>query len=81
MLHATPGIGKAEPLKREQMASLLEPWLGTGALSADLPVPAMIDVTMSGGRIDVRGLAQRLRAAVPGVEVDDHAAWLKDCWR
>ena len=53
-------------------------WLGSGALSADLPVPALIDVTMSGGRIDVRGLAQRLRAAVPGVEVDDHAAWLKD---
>jgi cell division transport system permease protein len=78
VLHATPGIGKAEPLKREQMASLLEPWLGSGALSADLPVPALIDVTMSGGRIDVRGLAQRLRAAVPGVEVDDHAAWLKD---
>jgi cell division transport system permease protein len=78
VLRATPGIARAEPLKREQMAGLLEPWLGNGALSADLPVPALIDVTMSGGRIDVRGLSQRLRAAVPGVEVDDHAAWLKD---
>jgi cell division transport system permease protein len=78
VLRATPGISRADPLKPEQMAGLLEPWLGDGALSAGLPVPALIDVTMSGGRIDVRGLAQRLKAAVPGAEVDDHAAWLKD---
>jgi len=78
VLRATPGLSRAEPLKHEEMAGLLEPWLGSGALSTDLPVPALIDVTMAGGRIDVRGLAQRLRAAVPGTEVDDHAAWLKD---
>ena len=78
VLRATPGLSKAEPLKQAEMANLLEPWLGSGALSTDLPVPALIDVTMAGGRIDVRGLAQRLRAAVPGAEVDDHAAWLKD---
>lgn len=78
VLRATPGIARAEALPRQDLQTLLEPWLGTGALNADLPVPAMIDVTLAGGRIDMNGLAQRLRAAVPGAELDDHAAWLKD---
>ncbi|EWY37028.1 membrane protein [Skermanella stibiiresistens SB22] len=78
VLRATPGIARAEALPRQDLQTLLEPWLGTGALNADLPIPAMIDVTLAGGRIDMRGLAQRLQAAVPGAELDDHAAWLKD---
>ena len=78
VLRATPGIARADPLPRQDLQGLLEPWLGTGALNADLPVPAMIDVALAGGRIDMNGLAQRLRAAVPGAELDDHAAWLKD---
>ncbi|WP_158045964.1 cell division protein FtsX [Skermanella pratensis] len=78
VLRATPGIARAEALPRQDLQGLLEPWLGTGALNADLPVPAMIDVALAGGRIDMNGLAQRLRAAVPGAELDDHAAWLKD---
>jgi cell division transport system permease protein len=78
VLHATPGIAKAQPLSSGQLQELLEPWLGSSALSGDLPVPALIDITLAGGRIDMRGLGERLRAAVPGAELDDHAAWLKD---
>jgi cell division transport system permease protein len=77
ILHATPGIAKAEALPNQRLQELLEPWLGSAAMGGDLPVPALIDVTLAGGRIDMRGLAERLTAAVPGAELDDHAAWLK----
>ena len=76
-LHATPGISKAEPLKREQMAP-------PGALAGQRrahrqPAGAGADRRDHGRRRDrcarVGSTPARRR---PGVEVDDHAAWLKD---
>jgi cell division transport system permease protein len=44
-----------------KMQALLEPWLGREGLSRDLPVPALIDVTMANGEArDVADLTQAL---------------------
>jgi cell division transport system permease protein len=77
VLRAGPGIVRAEALPGSTIESLLEPWLGRNAAIRDLPLPALIDVSVSPGA-DMARLTERLRAAVPEAEVDDHATWLRD---
>jgi cell division transport system permease protein len=61
----------------EKMRVLLEPWLGRDGLSADLPVPVLIDVTLaSGGARDVAYVAKAIRAVAPSAQVEGHAQWL-----
>ncbi|MGQ0662232.1 MAG: cell division protein FtsX [Pseudomonadota bacterium] len=76
LLRSTPGVKGAEPLSRERMAALLEPWLGRGGLGDDLPVPQLIDVSLApGAAIDISALDARLAVIVPGASVDDHGSW------
>ena len=77
ILQATPGVEKAAALSHEKMASLLAPWLGNPELLKDLPLPAMIDVTIDpDARPDIDDLAERLTSSIPGVTIDDHRVWL-----
>lgn len=62
-----------------ELAALLEPWLGEAALASDgVPIPALIDVRLS-GPLTARRL-QELRAAlaaeVPSARLDAQAGWL-----
>ncbi|MEI6986237.1 MAG: hypothetical protein WCK65_08915 [Rhodospirillaceae bacterium] len=78
LLRGTPGVTRAEAVTTAAAHKLLEPWLGT-ALLDDLPLPALIDVTVApDGRLDVTALADRLARSVPGARLDNHAAWLTD---
>jgi cell division transport system permease protein len=82
LLRRTAGIDRAQPLSADQVAALLEPWLGGGAIVDELPLPALIDVALVPGvRLDLTALAERLAAAVPGAVLDDHGRWLKDLVR
>ncbi len=77
LLQNTPGIAAARPLDQQQIAQLLEPWLGSVELIADLPVPRLIDVTLrSGVNVDIDLLSQRLAETVPGTSLDNHQVWL-----
>jgi cell division transport system permease protein len=76
LLRSWPGIAGAEPLSRERLASLLEPWLGANVMAADLPVPRLIDVRLASGSADLADLARRLEAASPGAMLDTHRIWL-----
>ncbi len=77
LLAATPGIARARVLTDDQIAELLAPWLGRGAMSSALPVPRLIDVSLAvDGGLDTQALAARLAAAIPGASLDDHAVWL-----
>lgn len=76
LLRATPGIIAAEALDRAEVANLLHPWLGNTAMDPDLPLPAVIDVTVDkGAELDVPGLGDKLAAAVPGATLEDHGMW------
>lgn len=76
LLRATPGVASAEPLADEQLARLIEPWIGRVA-AGDIPIPRLIDVRIRpGARPDLDSLRVRLAAAAPGTVVDDHRAWL-----
>ncbi|MFQ5775675.1 MAG: cell division protein FtsX [Kiloniellaceae bacterium] len=77
LLLATSGVTSAEVLEPDEISRLLEPWLGAGASSPDLPVPALIAVTLDPtAKPDLERLAAELARAAPGAVVDDHQAWL-----
>lgn len=82
VLRATDGIAQARALSDGETAALLEPWLGAGALSPELPVPRLIDVQLvPGAALDLELLASRVAAAAPGARLDDHSQWLDEMIR
>jgi cell division transport system permease protein len=77
MLDGTPGIASARALSQEQLIALMAPWLGTSDVLKDLPLPALIDVTVkSDADLDIDALAQKIAKTVPGASLDDHRRWL-----
>jgi len=79
VLRAEPGVIAAEPLQQEEISGLLQPWLGAGALSGELPIPALIDVAVDPAvELDLEGIERRLVGAVPNAVLDDHKVWLSD---
>lgn len=77
ILQETPGVSEFEKMDTEDLRALLEPWLGTGNVTDDLPIPDMISVTLNPGvRIDGRALNVRIRARAPDASVDDHQQWI-----
>lgn len=82
IVRAEPGIARAEPITTAKLLDLLAPWLGAGAVAEDLPLPQLIDVTLSpGGAIDLAGLRRKLAGAVDRATVDDHGVWLGELLR
>ncbi len=76
VLLATPGIESARPIPLDEIAKMLEPWLGAAAKSDDLPLPRVIDVKLvESAEIDIAALSTALAKAVPGASVEDHVAW------
>ena len=76
VLRATPGVAQAKALSREEMLTLLEPWLGSGQFVEELSLPALIDVKLKAqSGVSLEGLAATLDAAVPGATIDDHKRW------
>jgi cell division transport system permease protein len=77
VLRNTDGIVSATPLSEKDTQALVAPWIGGGAVIADLPLPRLIDVTvLPGARIDLGTLSQRLKNAAPDSLLDDHTRWI-----
>lgn len=78
-LAETPAVAGVELLDDEDVARLLEPWLGSGLMLADLPLPGLIAVELrDGATADLAALRQQLAEVAPGTTVDDHERWLGD---
>ena len=76
LLRSTEGVLTAHVLSRADITALLEPWLGQGNVTNDLPLPNLIDVRINpDAPPDLDTLAQNLTADVPGAEVDTHRQW------
>lgn len=74
-LRRLPGVTAARRVSDEELADLLEPWLGAGGVEADLPIPAMIDADLVPGTA-VEGIRAALAPVAPAGRVDDNAQWL-----
>ncbi|MFV2093577.1 MAG: cell division protein FtsX [Hyphomicrobiales bacterium] len=76
LLTATPGVNSADPISLEEAAALLEPWLGSGNVLEDLPIPRLIAVKIdTENPPDLDALAGRLDSEVEGATLNDHRRW------
>lgn len=71
-LREQPSVEQLRVLPPAEIDALMEPWLGTGDLDADIPLPALIDVKLSepaeGARLDA--LKTSIRTIAPNVRVE-----------
>lgn len=76
-LRNTPGIDHVRALNKVEIEALLEPWLGEGNVTSDLPIPAILDVTVSRSlTVDIEALKIILFKISQDIHLDDHQQWL-----
>ena len=74
---ALPGVLAVRPIPDEEIDALLEPWIGSGAIGDELPIPALIDVDLSPeAHRALPRLREAVAAAAPAARIDDNAQWL-----
>lgn len=78
VLRGADGVRAATAVDPAALADQLRPWLGQDAMSGDLPVPALIDVTLTPGEPDakVARLRRLLGGLSPALRIEPHAAFL-----
>lgn len=80
VLKKDPAVKHASPVSDAKVADLLSPWLGeTTTLVSNLPIPMMIDVTLSTTeRSSLRALEKKLAEVNSQITFEDHASWMED---
>lgn len=77
VLQTSPDVASARLLGRDELTTLLRPWLGTAGDA--LPLPAVIEMHVPAGGAgqakDLARLAQKLEAAAPGTRAESHEVW------
>ena len=77
-MRTQPGIVQVKPFTKDELARLLEPWLGSGLSIEQLPVPRVIVARVQPGTtLDLAGLRSRVTQVAPSASVDDHRAWIE----
>ena len=78
-LTAIPGVSAVRVVPEAELVAMLEPWLGEGARSGDVPIPALIDVELadSAGPPEIARIEAALAAKVPGARVDAQGDFLR----
>jgi cell division transport system permease protein len=73
-----PGIAKVTPIPDAKVRALLEPWLGSGVIDADIPVPALVDVTFDTPPDTARlnALRAQIKPLASFARIDTHASWM-----
>ena len=78
LLKTTPGIESALPMSKSEVRNLLEPYLGAGNVTDDLPIPLLIDVSLARDHaVDFDALRKSIKEVAPDAELDDHGTWLQ----
>jgi len=77
-LRSVPGILTVTAVPDAEVRNLLEPWLGTGVIDADIPVPALVDVRLNGvpSAATLKTLETSLRQVAPNIRIDSHSSWM-----
>ena len=76
-LSQQPGVSGVNVLPEAEARALLEPWLGESAKSKELPVPALIDVSLAADAVlDSDTIEEQLKTYAPTSAIDDHDEWL-----
>jgi cell division transport system permease protein len=77
-LRKLDSIAEVKPVPDADVRALLEPWLGTGVIDADVPVPALVDVRLASVPTaeTLTRLQSTLRSVAPNIRVDSHSSWM-----
>ena len=77
LLRAAPGIATAASLSDAELDALVAPWVGQNGLTSDIPLPRLIDASITPGMsVDVAALVAQLKKAAPHATLDDHSRWI-----
>ena len=77
VLNDTPGISHATLISDADTEALVEPWIGKNNLVAEIPLPRLIDASITPGEeVDIPALTARLKKAAPSAILDDHNRWI-----
>ena len=78
ILRTVPGIVDVKAVPDAQVRNLLEPWLGSGVIDADIPVPALVDIRFDGipDAVTLDKVRQILRPVAPVTRLDSHSSWM-----
>jgi cell division transport system permease protein len=81
-LYKQPGITNIHVLGNDEIAKLVEPWLGEDFLGSDFPIPGMIalEVTNTDTRT-LQTIHSRIKAITENARLDTHEEWLNDLLR
>lgn len=79
VLSGIEGVQTVRLVPEAELVAMLEPWLGEGAASGDVPIPALIDVELTGsaGPSQIARIEAALAGQVPGARVDAQGDWLR----
>jgi cell division transport system permease protein len=70
-------VETVSPVAAKDVAALLDPWFGEDGLDEDLPLPALIDVTLKRATAaDIDAVRSSVRSVTSSARVDEHAQWL-----
>jgi cell division transport system permease protein len=72
----SPAVRDVRILSDAASRDLLTPWLGEALKVSDLPVPRLIELSLS-GQSEFPTLRQQLSSALPNATLDDHRPWLE----
>ena len=76
ILGRTQGIKSVRETPHQDLIALLEPWLGKGNVTDDLPLPVMIEIELDETTtLNQKALAIELKAVAPGAALDTHGRW------
>lgn len=82
LLENYPAVAHAEILPAADIRALVSPWLGDGALPDDMPLPALISVTLErDSEVNMAVMQDKITALVPQARLDTHESWLRDVLR
>lgn len=76
LLRGDPGVAAVTPVPEQAVRQSLEDWLGPGAASFDLPLPALADVTLRDGA-GGDALKARLERRVPTAQLTPYSDELR----
>jgi cell division transport system permease protein len=78
ILRGTAGVTDVKSVPESEARALLQPWLGEAAADADIPVPALIDVSFAAppSAAQLARLQSSLARTAPGIRIDSHASWM-----
>jgi cell division transport system permease protein len=82
LLADAPLVRSVRVVPEDELAALLEPWLGAGAASEDVPIPALIDVELirradAAEIAEVEAVLAQAGAADGALRIDAQSEWLR----